>query len=118
MSLQPIPVPPIPAETARVARAAFPKGHPFMRMRDEFGAIYEDAAFARLFPTRGQPAEVPWRLALVTIFPFAEDLADRQAADAVRGRIDWKVRPVAGADRPGLRRLRPLRVPYPPRRGG
>jgi transposase len=61
-----------------------------MRMRDELGAIYDDAAFAHLFPMRGQPAEAPWRLALVTIFQFAEDLSDRQAADAVRGRIDWK----------------------------
>jgi transposase len=83
-------VPPVPGETARVARAAFPKGHPFMRMRDEFGAISEDPAFAHLFPARGQPGEAPWRLALVTIFPFAENLSDRQAADAVRGRIDWK----------------------------
>jgi transposase len=90
VSLQLGPVPPVPDETARVARAAFPKGHPFMRMRDEFGAIYEDAAFARLFPARGQPAAAPWRLALVTIFQFAENLSDRQAADAVRGRIDWK----------------------------
>ncbi|HLL32616.1 MAG TPA: IS1182 family transposase [Streptomyces sp.] len=90
MSLRPGPVPPVPAETARVARAAFPKGNPYLRMRDEVGAIYEDAAFAHLFPARGQPAAAPWRLALVTIFQFAEDLSDRQAADAVRGRIDWK----------------------------
>ena len=90
MSLQPAPVPPVPAETARVAWAAFPKGSAVMRMRDEFGAIYNDEAFAHLFPTRGQPAKAPWRLALVTIFQFAEDLPDRQAADAVRGRIDWK----------------------------
>jgi transposase len=90
VSLQPGPVPPVPADTARVARAAFPKGHPFLRMRDEFGAIDEDAAFAHLFPARGQPAAAPWRLALVTIFQFAENLSDRQAADAVRGRIDWK----------------------------
>jgi transposase len=90
LSLQPGPVPPVPAETARVARAAFPKGHPFMRMRDEFGSIYEDEAFVHLFPARGQPAEAPWRLAPVTIFQFAEELSDRQAADAVRGRLDWK----------------------------
>ena len=43
-----------------------------------------------LFPTHGQPAFAPWRLALVTILQFAEGLADRQAADAVRSRIDWK----------------------------
>src|SRR5262249_11701657 len=46
--------------------------------------------FADLYPNVGQPAEAPWRLALVTILQFAENLTDRQAADAVRGRIDWK----------------------------
>jgi transposase len=46
--------------------------------------------FAKLFASRGQPAEAPWRLALVTVLQFAEGLSDRQAADAVRGRIDWK----------------------------
>ena len=61
-----------------------------MKMRDEFGPIYDDEQFASLFPERGQPAEAPWRLALVTIMQFLEDLTDRQAADAVRGRIDWK----------------------------
>jgi transposase len=43
-----------------------------------------------VFSWRGQPAETPWRLALVTILQYAEGLSDRQAADAVRGRIDWK----------------------------
>ena len=90
MSLQPGPVPPVPADTARVARAAFPKGNPLMRRRDELGAISDDETFAHLFPTRGQPAEAPWRLALVTILQFAEDLSDRQAAEAVRARIDGK----------------------------
>jgi transposase len=61
-----------------------------MKMRDEFGSIYDDEQFASLFPERGQPAEAPWRLALVTIMQFLEDLTDRQAADAVRGRLDWK----------------------------
>ena len=90
MSLQPSPVPPVPADTARVARAAFPGGNLHMRMRDELDTIFDDEAFAPLFPTRGRPAEAPWRLALATIFQFAEGLSDRQAADAVRARIDWK----------------------------
>jgi transposase len=81
---------PIPEETARVARAAFPDGNPYMRMREALDVIYADEDFADLFPTRGQPAEAPRRLALVTIFQFAEHLSDRAAADAVRGRIDWK----------------------------
>jgi transposase len=83
-------VDPIPEETARVARAAFPKGTTYMTMRDELGAIFEDEDFANLFPRRGQPAMAPWRLALVTVMQFAEGLSDRQAADAVRGRIDCK----------------------------
>jgi transposase len=59
-------------------------------MREAFGAIFADHEFAALFPTRGQPAEAPWRLAMVTIMPYVEDLSDRRAADAVRSRIDWK----------------------------
>jgi transposase len=54
------------------------------------GAIYHDAQFAALFPTRGQPAASPARLALATVLQCAEGLSDRQAADAVRSRIDGK----------------------------
>ena len=59
-------------------------------MRDTIGTLDDDALFADLFPKRGQPAQAPWQLALVTLMQFAENLSDRQAADAVRGRIDWK----------------------------
>jgi transposase len=61
-----------------------------MQLRDTLGTIYTDEQFADLFPTHGQPAEAPWRLALVTVFQFLEHLTDRQAADAVRSRLDWK----------------------------
>src|SRR5207244_9569446 len=90
MSLRPEPVPAIPEETVRVARAAFPKGHPYLRMQETFERFFTDEQFATLFPTRGKPAEAPWRLALVTLLQFAEGLSDRQAAEAVRARIDWK----------------------------
>ena len=90
MSLRPEVSPAIPEETVRVARASFPKGGRYMRLRDELGVVFDDARFAGLFPARGRPAEAPWRLALVTLFQFAEGLPDRQAAEAVRGRIDWK----------------------------
>jgi len=59
-----------------------------MRLRDELGAVFDDTRFAGLFPFRGRPAEAPWRLALVTLFQFAGGLPDRQAAEAVRDRID------------------------------
>jgi len=90
MSLQPETIGPIPEETARVARAAFPDGTTAMRVRDGLGTIYQDEAFVALFSARGRPAEAPWRLALVSVLQFAEGLPDRKAADAVRGRIDWK----------------------------
>jgi transposase len=90
MSMQPQPIDLIPAETARVAGAAFPKGNPYMRMRDELGVFYQDAQFAALFAVRGQPAASPWRVALVLVLQYAEGLSDEQAATAVRGRIDWK----------------------------
>jgi transposase len=90
MSMHPQPIPAIPEETARLARAALPEGNVFMQIRDELATLYADEDFLDLFPSRGQPAEAPWRLALVTLMQYAEGLTDRQAADAVRTRIDWK----------------------------
>src|SRR5712692_3524328 len=90
MSLKPEPICPVPQETARVAKAAFPNGSTFIKMRDELGVLFQDEMFAALFPKVGQPALAAWRLALVTIMQFAEGLSDRQAANAVRGHLDWK----------------------------
>jgi transposase len=71
-------------------------------MRDELESLVEDHELAHLFPRRGQPAERPWRLALITMFQFVEDLSDRQAADAVRARIDWKYALGLDLDNPGF----------------
>ncbi len=90
MSLQPRLVFEIPQETRRVACAAFPHGTFCLAVADALGPLYTDAEFADLFPTRGQPAEAPARLALVTVLQFVENLSDRAAAEAVRGRLDWK----------------------------
>src|SRR5262245_11171524 len=90
MSLRPHALEPVPEDTARVARAAFPKGNPYLLLRDTLGTIFQDADFTALFSLVGQPGLSPWRLTLVTIMQFRENLADRQAAEAVRARIDWK----------------------------
>jgi transposase len=90
MSLKPSLIESVPADTVRVARAAFLKGNLYLSMRDELGIAFSDADFAELFPRRGQPAFAPWRLALITVMQFLENLSDRQASDAVRSRIDWK----------------------------
>src|SRR4051812_50199177 len=80
MSLKPAVIQPVPEETARVARAAFRRGNPLLNLRDELGAIFADADFADLFPKLGQPGLAPWRLALVTLLQFREDLPDRRGA--------------------------------------
>ncbi len=80
----------VPEQTRRVAQAAFPKGCACLRVADVLGCVYQDRQFAALFPRRGQSAEAPGRLALATVLQFMEGLPDRQAADAVRARIDWK----------------------------
>ena len=84
MSLKPSLIEAVPSETVRIARAAFPKGNLYLSMRDELGVLFKDADFAELFPRRGQPAFAPWRLALITVMQFLENLSDRQTADAVR----------------------------------
>jgi transposase len=74
-------------------------------LRDEFTELYCDKDFETLYPRRGQPAMAPWRLALVTVFQFLEHLSDRQAADAVRSRIDWKYALRAYSSRPIARQV-------------
>jgi transposase len=92
----------VPEQTAAVAQAAFPKGNRYMKVRDELGSIYRDEQFSDLYPKVGQPATSPWRLALVTLVQFAEKMTDREAADAVRSRIDLKYMLGLELDDPGF----------------
>ena len=85
-----MPIEPLPPETARGARAACPKGTRYLRVADERDRLFTEEVWLALFPSHGQPARPPWRLALVTLLPCAEGLSDRQAANAVRGRLDGK----------------------------
>ena len=102
MSLKPTPIQPVPEETARVARAAFPKGNPYLRLRDELGAIFARRGLRRPLPQARPAGTAPWRLALVTVLQFRENLTDRQAAEAVRARIDWKYLLGLELDDPGF----------------
>jgi len=90
MSLHPDSFPPIPEETARVARQLYQKTNRYRLLRDKLGTVYTDEQFAALYASEGQSAASPWRLALVLVMQFMENYTDRQAAEAVRNRIDWK----------------------------
>lgn len=93
----------IPAETVRVARAAFPKGNVCLTLRDQLGELFTDQIFAPLFAaSTGRPAESAGCLAWVSVLQFVEDLSDRQAAEAVRSRIDWKYLLGLSLDDPGF----------------
>jgi len=90
MSLKPQTAYTVPKETIRIARAIYPKGNIYMNLYDTFGTLFEDEDFIDLFSHEGQPALSPVRLAVVCILQFVEGLTDRQAAESVRTRIDWK----------------------------
>jgi transposase len=91
MTIQPHNRREIPEQTQLIARQVFPKGNVYLQLRDEFGELYEDAQFVDLFcATSGQRGYSPGQLALVIVLQFMENLTDRQAAESVRSRIDWK----------------------------
>lgn len=102
MSMKPHGLEPIPEETRRLVQRLIPKGTLVTQLRDALGPIYSDEPFAHLFATRGRPAEAPWRLALVTVLQALEGLTDRQAAEAVRTRIDWLYALALPLDDPGF----------------
>jgi transposase len=92
----------IPEATASLARTIRPQGSLVMTIRDTFGPLFSDALFAPLFATTGQPALAPGRLALICVLQTIEDLSDRQAAEAVGLRIDWKYALDLPLDHPGF----------------
>src|SRR5260370_5098957 len=102
MSMRPRIIPDIPEETVRVAQAAFPKCNVYMKIRDELEGIYSDEEFVDLYPADGQPSIAAWRLALVIVMQYVENLSDRQAAEAVRDRIAWKYALSLDLENPGF----------------
>jgi transposase len=91
MSMQPQLLPEIPEDTARLARVLYKrKGNIYVTIGDQIGPLFADVDFADLYAADGKPALSPNRLAMVVIFQFMEDLSDREAAEAVVSRIDWK----------------------------
>jgi transposase len=91
MSLHAPPFGPIPADTARIAKAAFRrKGSIYLTIGDRIGTLFDEVDFSDLYAADGAPAIAPNLLALVLVFAFIEDLSDREAAEAVLARIDWK----------------------------
>jgi len=80
----------IPSLTKEIAHKAFPKGNPYMTLRDKLGKFYDDEDFAELYSDEGQPALRPGSLALICVMQYMANLSDRGAVEALAARIDWK----------------------------
>jgi transposase len=50
MSLYPSLIEPVPEQTAQIAHAAFPKGSPYLSLRDELDTVYRVDGFSSLVP--------------------------------------------------------------------
>src|SRR6266853_6312082 len=105
MCVQPVPWPePDPQVVAAVAAMyrGRREGPLPVVVRDQLGEWLADEQFAGAYGKRGKPGWPPGRLALVTVLQMAEDLTGRQAAEAVRTRIDWKYALGLGLADPGF----------------
>ena len=105
MCVQPAPWPEPDPQIAAAIAAKYPGKRPrplAVQVRDRLGQWLGDEEFAAAFGIRGKPGWSPSRLALVTVLQRVEDLADRQAAEAVRTRIDWQYLLGLPLDDPGF----------------
>jgi transposase len=104
MSMQPMPWPEPAPEVVAAVRASYRRREPPLpvTVRDRLGELFADAEFTAGFGRRGRPGWSPGRLALVTVLQMAENLTDRQAADAVRDKISWKYALGLGLDDEGF----------------
>jgi len=105
MCVQPVPWPEPDPQIAAAIAAKYPGKRPrplAVQVRDRLGQWLGDEEFAAVFGIRGRPGWSPSRLALVTVLQRVEDLTDRQAAEAVRTRIDWQYLLGLPLDDPGF----------------
>lgn len=80
----------VPPLTVRMARASNPRGTVAMWVRDRLDELFTDEDFIDWYPSDGRRGLSPASLAMVSVLQYAENLTDRQAAEAVRCRLDWK----------------------------
>lgn len=92
----------VPELTARVARASNPRGTTAMWVRDRLDGLWRDEDFAAWYPRDGRPGLSPAQLATISVLQFLCNLSDRQAAEAVRCRIDFKYSLALELDDPGF----------------
>ncbi|MFI9617031.1 transposase [Streptomyces sp. NPDC052023] len=116
LSLRPRSGEQVPSLTAQIARASNPGGTTAIWVRDRLDGLWCDEDFADWYPGNGRPGLSPAQLATVCVLQFLLGLSDRQAAEAVRCRIDFKYAIGDGIGRSRLPPQRTGRLPRPSRR--
>jgi len=81
---------PMPEETARVGKVILKEDSPYRLIGEKLFERFQEQDYADLYSPEGKPAISPVILAFVTVFQFMEKLPDRQAAESLRMRMDWK----------------------------
>ncbi|WP_262505841.1 transposase [Streptomyces sp. TRM68367] len=102
MSLRPRSGEQVPPLTAQIARASNPDGTTAIWVRDRLDGLWRDEDFADWYPRDGRPGLSPAQLATVCVLQFLLGLSDRQAAEAVRCRIDFNYAMAMELDDPGF----------------
>lgn len=97
-----VPYPQLPLDTARVARSVYNREHLYLLIGDRLDLLCADVSWQDLTVFGGSDARSLFTMAMLTLFQFAEDVPDRQAADALRTRLDWKYALHLPLDYPGL----------------
>ena len=81
---------PMPEETGRIGKMLLEEKDPYRMIGNQLFEKWQEEEFADLYSREGKPGYSPVILAFVSVFQFMERLADRQAAQALRMRLDWK----------------------------
>jgi transposase len=102
MSLKPKPPRSMPAELAVWGAKHLSPDSPYRLVGDKLYEQYKEADFVDLYHPEGKPGQSPVDLSFVTVFQHMEKLSDRQAAEAIRTRLDWKYALHLPVDDPGF----------------
>jgi transposase len=84
------PFQPLPEGTSRAVKSVGDPQNPYLAIGDRLESLTRDLELEALDPFGERTAGALLILAMVTLFQFAEGVPDRQAADALRTRMDWK----------------------------
>lgn len=91
MSLRPRSGEQVPSLTVQIARASNPGGTTAISVLDRLDGLWCDEDFIDWYLLDGRPGLSPAQLATVCVLQFLLGLSDRQAAEAVRCRIDFSL---------------------------